>query len=203
MSVLHWLLGPAGQQTLPPDERQGLEAAGAQGAGGPAGAPWSRIWVGKAGAPLPKSAPSRVGTVVPKSAAGLGRQTGPYLLSRGSLGLAGWKLSAPPATDGSQTCLGPLSSWHPASWLGSCPSPAPTRLARCCWGSGSAIGHHSVFVGSTPRGLFPHCPWAVEVTAHPSVRPLPPSATRGPRDCFRPSLEIRRTSICKCIVHRQ
>ena len=105
----------------------------------------------------------------------------------------GWNLSAPPALERSQTCSGgPPSSWHPASRLGSCPWPAPTRPARRCWGSGTAIGHRSVFVGSTPRGSVPTLSPGPASSPHiplsASCLPLP---LMDPSACLGPGLVIR------------
>lgn len=83
--------------------------------------------------------------------------------------------------------LSALSSWHPASWLGSGPS-----LARCCRGSGGAVGHHSGFAGGAPWGLFPHRPSAVQVTAHPSVHPLPPLPHEDATTVLGPAGKCRR-----------
>lgn len=106
---------------------------------------------------------------VPKSAAGPGRRARrPYLWLfswRLPAPRAGWKLSPRPILDVPRHFLGP---WSLASWwavLGRGPGSGSHRPSSV---PTAAIGHRSVFVGSTARGSVP------------TLRPGPQAGLRSP-----------------------
>ena len=169
---------PAGSVGKPSAARRAGRGSGRSPGSGPGPSPLD-VGSGRGGwAPDPGSL--RRPTWAPRPKVGGWREgrAGPCLPPRARCAwLAGARQPHPPSR--SQTGPGPqlLASGGPAGKRPIAGSHAPGSRCR---GSASAIGHRSVFVGSTP-GAVPTPRPAVEVTSHPWVRPRPLSAAWGPQ----------------------